>query len=107
MLLMLRVRPRAHPLGWPHTFKKHPTQGGVTGVIDYEWVTVHPDGSGWSLLANTPGDYFPERDLDAVLERFYENAGPYPFDCEVIVVGPEIAPAAARKRAAKRKRKKR
>ena len=55
----------------------------------YSWVFVRPDGSGWTVdsLGQTDAEYaFPENKLDDVLESFYESAGPYPFDFELLIV---------------------
>ena len=78
--LVLKARPRVAPLGWPHYVSGD-------GRVVYHWVHVMPDGSGWTAIY---GDslVFPEGLLDDVLEKFYESAGPYPFDFELHVVSP-------------------
>jgi len=96
-LLRLEARPRVAPLWWPHTIRssfcatKVDTETGVIAgnvqlFVDYRWVVVRPSGAGWTLEPDQEC-FFPEVDLDDVLEGFYEStAGPYPFDFRVIVV---------------------
>lgn len=78
--LILRACPRVAPLGWPNEI--------IHGTVLYQWVVVKADGSGWTTGAihDNVEHAFPESRLDDVLEKFYENAGPYPFDFAVTVV---------------------
>lgn len=111
--LVLQARPRVAPLGWPFVpHPPHPSMSHDPGryttqpnwLVVYSWVTVKPDGSGWTAGFD-PTCAFPETELDDVLERFYESAGPYPFDFQVTIV--PYQPRSKTKAKSKTKRTKR
>lgn len=79
-LLVLRACPRVAPLGWPHGLMGRTK----TKIVAFTWVFVKPDGSGWTTTYDS-SLMFPESRLEKVVELFYEYAGPWPFDFELLI----------------------
>lgn len=100
--LLLGACPRVAPLGWPNDAKQDTV---FRHVVEYRWVYVKPDGSGWTTGFDD-SLVFPESKLDDVLEGFYASAGPYPFDFEVTVM-PQPAKTKRVKKTTKTKKAKR
>jgi hypothetical protein len=97
--LILRARPRVAPLGWPHKV--------VGDMIGYQWVSVKPDGSGWTSSGiHDDSLAFPENKLDDVLEGFYASAGPYPYDFCVLLTSQPVKTKSRKKTTKVKKTKK-